>query len=154
MRWTGRPSADFERLAWVLGVDVASLAEAIGHTWRRAPMDGAEDPTRTPMEWFIAGEPAQVLIGVDRDKVLIAVPEVWWDGPSTPRMDPVPGGEVLPLPVDRERLADAVDAAAGRRQAVFRWCRFCRTATAPEHLFTDDPPTCQGCAPGYQQVVF
>lgn len=72
MKWTGRPSADFERLAWVLGVDVASLAEAIGHAWQRVCMDNADDPAPAPMEWFVAGEPAQVLMGVDRDKVLVA----------------------------------------------------------------------------------
>src|SRR3954454_19784428 len=56
----GDPTADEQALADLLGVRYADVFRALGTGWRREAAPGESDG----VEWFVSGEPAQVVIGV------------------------------------------------------------------------------------------
>lgn len=112
-----------------------------GRGWQ--PVDLAEDADDEGVErrWYVAGEPPQVLLGVDRagEPLLVARPRVTWESwrpllrPDAPhRLDWL--GDV----------AGVLRSVSLARRRTFRWCRYCRTLAAPEHRH--EPDICSSCA--------
>ncbi|MPQ96594.1 hypothetical protein GB931_01385 [Modestobacter sp. I12A-02628] len=132
-----------DALAALLGEPAERVLRVLGGGWERA-----EVATRYPpgAEWFAAGVPAQVLVGVAGRTLAVARP--------VPRRDPSGGlrtdaADVAELAVEDMQLAPdvvtaAVDLSVRRRRASFRWCLLCRQLTAPESAH--DRRSCRACA--------
>ncbi|WP_435771420.1 hypothetical protein [Nocardioides sp. SYSU DS0651] len=148
-----------EHLADVLGISTAEFVELFGAMWRRSPTEpwhdydsdpsGGEDCLTTP--WHIAGDPVQLMLRVFHHGVFIGLPTAVRRGVH--ELD-YHAREQQYLRVDElEQLAPAVvKRVLTARRRSFRYCRYCREATAPEHRFSDD--TCQGCASTWHGVVY
>lgn len=110
------------------------------------------------VEWFVAGEPYQLMLGLDADgPPLLARPQPGWDGPAEPTLDPVdvrrvPGLSGCPDPdgdtaravrAVRDELLAAVRARIGHCAACF----------ALQHGLAGDG-LCDGCAARWRGVVF
>lgn len=134
-------------LAELLGLPLEQTVEALGAGWERCVVRGnGEDRT-----WFAAGEPVQVLVGVDAEQVLVACPVEQPDGGPGGR----PGTFAVHV-LDSRPWWDAdlatwlrrtvVDAQRRRRRS-FRYCRYCRLLVPPEGRHSQD--VCRRCAARY-----
>ena len=143
-------------LADLLGTTADAMADEIGGGWRHAPapdsdeQPGSDDQRRS---WFVSGEPLQVMVGVGHRDVCVAEPEIQWRG-HIPVLVPatILGTHALATIGAGGPLRDAVHEAQERRRATFRYCRYCRRLTAPEHQFGDD--ICQGCSAQFLSVTY
>ena len=146
-------NAGDRQLANDLGWPLQRLCEVVGTGWEPvAPADNDGYVDLDQPQWYVAGEPAQVMLGVSREpagQVLVARPSgVWrsWMLTYEPQLPTsIYLGDVAAL---QSRLAEV---ATSRRRS-FRWCRYCRTPAAPEHRTEVD--VCSGCATDVQGVVF
>lgn len=134
-------------LADLLGLSLGQTVEALGSGWEPClPAQASEGSA-----WFAAGDPVQVMVGVDAEQVLVACPAEP-TGASTSH----PTGQ-LTLEVLGRRpwwdpglvawLCRTVAEAQRRRRRSFRYCRYCRMLTPPEQRHSQY--VCQGCAARY-----
>lgn len=136
----GDPTADEQQLAELLGVEYVEVVRALGTGWRREGPMGEPDH----VDWFVSGEPAQVAVGVQGPRFVLARPLTrWGEGLDLQPADRREFGreDLLFLP---EVVAEATDEIASRLRRSFRWCRTCRRIRAPE-WFVGAARTCQGC---------
>jgi hypothetical protein len=103
-----------------------------------------------------AGEPGEVIVRVNGDKVSFSVFSVRWDGPHTPVVYPE---QVATLNWDRVpassisiTLRTLVRAVCDARKATFRQCEHCGKNNPPEWMH--DNKTCQACASQHLSVVY
>ena len=133
-------------LAHELGVDLRTALQALGAGWRRVEVRGHEWPVDrwAGVTWFVAGEPRQVLLGLDHAALVVARPVAhadlgpvlgWTDAREFARDDVVfqPG-----------LLVDAIEDVVRASRRRLRWCRTCRTLHAPEDMH--DRNDCSDCA--------
>ncbi len=107
------------------------------------------------LTWAFAGEPVLVLLAADRAEVLVAEPQVTWDG-QTPRMQAI---SVVSRPTGASGLGawlvGAVERAMAERSATFNKCVECGRSNPPEWMMGyDDEDICQSCAERNHGVVF
>lgn len=123
-------------LAYSLRLPADRLVDALGGRWR--PVDSAADE-----RWWLAGDPPLLMLvhRPDEPTVLLAVP--WCESGPVGRYvpaDPVP----VPLEGALREAAAVANGIVRRRRQSFRFCRYCRRPTAPEHLH--DEHSCAACA--------
>lgn len=137
-------------LAAALGASDDDVLRALGAGWR--PADVADDTGWA--QWFVSGEPAQVLVGVRGPTLVVARPDPRWDGGADPVTHAVEDREFATedLVYQAELVAEEVERLARRRRQSFRWCRTCRTLNPPEHMH--GRTECQDCAGRYRRVVY
>lgn len=105
---------------------------------------------------FVSGPPDEVVVRVTRQRLIVALYRVVWDGPHTPLVDPRPLA-TLNWPAFSESaltqiVRHLIDSAKRLRRDSYRTCQQCETRTPPEHMHDDQ--ICQGCAPGVLGVVY
>jgi hypothetical protein len=137
-------------LACRLGLADGDFVEVFGAGWQRLP-DQDEDPD--PLgDWHVAGEPYQVALRPQRDGVELGMPVGQWVSAGTLHWQV---GEREHVAVGPD-LAEAAQAAVGdllrRRRRTFRYCRYCRSHTAPEQLL--NPDTCYACGTTWLGAVY
>jgi hypothetical protein len=141
----------------LLEVTPARLIAVAGARWEQ--LDQVGDPDERSLvhptpdsAWFVAGDPVQVLLRVSlfSERLDCHVAEVTWHG-HEPR---VAAGRRTGTGSRSEVvtwLPSALQAAQTARRRSFRWCRYCRVQTAPEHM---NDGVCHGCMTTYQATVF
>src|SRR3954467_10530202 len=72
---SGDPTADEQALTRLLGVEHSDVVRALGAGWRR---ENAADE-REHVQWFGGGERAQVAVGVDGPRFVLARPLTRWE---------------------------------------------------------------------------
>jgi hypothetical protein len=132
------PTAEEQELATLLGVDFADVVRGLGTGWRRERMGFLDDG----VAWFVSGEPAQLAVGVDGPRFLLAAPRTGWGEQRSGEHLEFHRDELLHLP---EVVAEAAEAIASRRRRSFRWCRRCREVQAPES-YVGSARMCEPCA--------
>lgn len=104
---------------------------------------------------FTFGHPDQVLIDIFLFpmRLIVAEPEITWEV-QTPKL----GEGSIHLDISElsslEQLQEAAESAAQMRRATFLTCTYCKETVGPEHRYSDDPPTCHGCATTQFGVVY
>ena len=121
-------------LCEALGVPTEEFISTVG-LFRRVHVHHSEG------EWWGSGEPLQVLIGVSGDsEAVVASPKFEWSGQELllHAADPDPAQR-------NEQLDRQLNEITKKRRKAFRYCRQCRTVTAPEHRNTGSD-ICDSCA--------
>jgi hypothetical protein len=151
-------------LSRLVGLDETELRELLPAPIRALTGRGdgrRSHDLRAEVDWFMAGEPVLVLVGVDTgaSEVIVAGPYDVWDG-HTPvlhagtevrhRLD---GGPEL-----RAWLRSNVTAVVAERRSSFRRCGSCQRYYPPEHVLHEPGKwmvevCCHGCA-ARQGTVF
>ena len=133
-------------LAELLRTDEDTLARSLGRPWFELPKPDDEGVC------FVNGTPAQVMVCLDPQRVVVGQPNLVWEG-YAPKF--VLGKVNLEATWDDfptiEALADAARAAASARRRTFHWCRYCREQHDPGNLSEKD--VCRGCAEDVLHVV-
>ncbi|WP_421119864.1 hypothetical protein ACE2AJ_00450 [Aquihabitans daechungensis] len=140
-------------LARILGAAPARLAQIVS-----APvvlLDQAPDGATALIEgqWFVAGEPPLVAVGISSDAITVAVPGVVWNG-QIPRLK-LDGTTTRSSRSDEpvtEWVLEAAERAITTRLATFATCEECHEATPPEWLH--DTHLCQSCAAANHDIVY
>jgi hypothetical protein len=108
----------------------------------------------TGAQWFGAGDPTVLLVGIGIDRVRVAEPEIRWVGPHSPRLH-ARGVVELSWPAATADGIDALAAEAQRacaaRMSRFSTCSECGELTPPEWLHA--PALCDSCAERNHGVV-
>lgn len=139
-------------LADVLRLPAGGLVDVIGGGWRRAD-DIMQAQDLTVREWYVSGDPEQVLMGVDGCVVVLARPVGTWHGH---RCGITPEDSVTFSSAELVSNSEVVRAtihgitAASRRR--IRWCRTCRSSFSPWHM--DASGECHGCMAEHRGVTF
>lgn len=143
--------AEYE-IAALLGWTAREVVESLGGGWRRHRGEAGDLDLR-PVEWFIAGHPAQLMLAIGRDEVGLTVPEGRWQGASELHYVPVDSCLVWMRHDElRDRGAQEVRTMQARRRRALRWCRYCRRLTPPEERAA--PDQCYGCASVWDGAVY
>lgn len=150
----GQPDAAVE-LAHLLSTDLDTLRRVLPDPISRVELpDDAYDGSGT--EWFYAGSPVLVMIGINEYEVRVGDPAVRWDS-HTPVLYPRKTYEFL-RPEDLPRtslLEGAVEWQIRRtrrlRMRRFRRCEECGQMTPPEWRY--DASICQSCAERNHGVI-
>jgi hypothetical protein len=143
------------RIAQALDLPVDDVLGALGGGWRPIELGVGEVHLRRPSaDWFVSGEPMQVLLGVAGPTLTLARIVLRWDGPGTESIDATEQREFAREDVIFQPglVADAIEELARRSRRSFRWCRTCRTLSRPEHM--NDRVDCMACAATYRHVVY
>lgn len=136
--------------AW--GWSARDVVDVIGGGWQPYAVEPAGSEFDLA-RWYVAGRPVQLMLGLDGDRVVLAVPEGRWSGASTLRYAPAPSHfVVLEARELRDKAPEIVRTLLARRRRSFRWCRYCRRVTAPEELM--DADQCMRCASAWDGVVY
>ncbi len=135
----GDPTADEQALADLLGVGWPDVVRVLGAGWRRE--DACESGG---LQWFVSGEPAQVAVGVEAGRFVLARPLVDWGA----RQDVFPPDGHRFTREDLQwfsaEVTTAAERIASRRRRSFRWCPTCRRPCAPE-AFDRTEGMCASC---------
>ncbi len=117
-------------LAERFAIPLVDFLDVVGGGWSPVDIDPAD---AHDIDWFVSGDPVQVMLGVGGDEVVITTPQVTW---APPRVTPANPGDRRDLsdPGLRAWLHRATREAAARRRRSFAYCAYCRRLTAPEHL--------------------
>jgi len=99
-------------------------------------------------EWFVAGDPPEVVVRLDETTVSVMWYEAGWKGPHEPFSRAVP---LVTVHWHEVEIRDVwlmcemlIDKTRARRQATFGTCRYCGKTYGPEDM--DEKDLCQGCA--------
>ena len=145
-----------DEIADALGWDRATAPQVLGIGWY--PLDPnavAEDEASVDnMRWWMAGEPAQVMLGISgRTSLTVARPKVVWDSQVPLLIAEEPTTEPLNRLDIREWVMARTHEVARQRCSTFRYCRLCRKPVGPEHCNTA-PDVCDGCAERFRGYCF
>lgn len=136
-----------EHLAAQLELTVGAFVVLFGAGWARAP--GA-DALETG--WYVAGDPAQLMLMVSDDGVRLARPRGRWHGASELVFEPVTECRIPAAAFSDSDLVHTVVAnLLRRRRSAFRYCPYCRELTPPEYWHG---AACMGCASRWHGVVY
>jgi len=140
---------DDRLLADDLSMSLEHLYEVAGLGWQLLGDGQVLDESFQQRRWYVAGEPAQVMLGVlgDKEPLLVGRPQVKWESHRAVLQPQAP--EVVNSFDD---LAVVLRRVCLARHRTFRWCRYCRTLVAPEER--TEPDVCMGCATTVQGIVF
>lgn len=159
-----------DELADRLGREPREVADAVGTHWRRhhlAPRDvelvrgwvAHEDPRLRELahaldeqtDWFVAGDPALVMLGLRGADAVVARPVGEWLH-GTHGLAYLPGVVAVVDAQHLTTLGGQVDAVVASRRRSLRMCRYCRRLVPPEHRFAQD--VCHGCASAWFGTVY
>lgn len=141
-------------LAAALRLDLAETVRALGAGWDAVATD-APSAAGGEVAWFVAGEPAQVMVGVGREYVRVACPREAvgrrpWVVTGPPRPETLVGMRPWWDPWLVGWLSRTVDEAQRRRRRSFGYCRYCRKLTTPEAMRGE---ACTACALRYARLA-
>jgi len=106
-------------------------------------------------DWFVAGEPPEVIVRLDDATLSVYRYEAGWNGPHEPYVRPVALVTVYWHEVEPFQAwmlcHPLVSDARAKRRASFGKCRYCKVTLGPEHMHSAD--VCQGCAERHLGVV-
>jgi hypothetical protein len=164
----GRDRTD--ELAGRLGREPRELADAIGTHWRRHELtpDDLEtvrgwvthdDPRLRELahavdegtDWYLAGDPALVMLGLRGADVVVARPVGEWLH-GTHGLAHLPGVVAVVDAQHLTALGEQVEAVVASRRRSLRMCRYCRRLVPPEHRYAQD--VCHDCATRWSGVVY
>lgn len=159
-----------DELADRLGREPRELADAIGTHWRRhdLPPDDLElvrgwvtddDPRRRELahavaertDWYLAGDPALVLLGLRGADAVVARPVGEWLLGSC-GLAYLPGIVAVVDSQHLTALGEQVEQVVASRRRSLRMCRYCRDLVPPERRYAAD--VCHGCASRWFGVVY
>ncbi len=131
-------------LAEVIGADPAVLRDLLPpDVLPVAPPDAAPSTQGHDFSWLAAGDPVEILVGYSSSEVVVAAPDIRWDG-HVPVMC-VADAETRSLGCGlMQWFSDQVVAMRSQRTATFVACGRCRRSTPPEWMLDDE--LCQRCA--------
>jgi len=153
---------DIELLGSLLVLDTVELAAHLPDPVEhfdvdeafRSDREGDDREALDPaLEWFAAGSPVLVLVGVGGGVCTVAQPVVTWMG-HVPQLA-MTQAESVSLDAEVATLAwikREVARVTSARKALFRTCVDCGESNPPEWMMNDG--ICQGCAERNHGVVF
>ena len=158
-----RPEPDEDsELASALGMALEDFAEVFGTGYRKVLRfhdydadptggmgDGGEGALFGP--WYVAGEPAQIMMRVTHQHLQIAAPAGVWHGQMLV-WDP---HDTTAFPVrrwSRPQVREAIARILAYRRDSFTWCRYCHRLTGPEGRY--QPDVCSGCATRHMGILY
>ena len=157
----GEPGGTATRaLAKQIGLPVEEFVDVFGAGWQPLPnaeIDFDADPFGEGHifgPWYIAGDPFQLMLRVrpEIEAVELARPKGSWAGHRLV-WRPDTDSELVPLTGPwQETAGQVVKTLLRRRRTSFRYCRYCRELTPPEHRL--DADLCQGCATIWHGVIY
>ncbi|WP_421119883.1 hypothetical protein ACE2AJ_00545 [Aquihabitans daechungensis] len=141
-----------EDLAQLLRLPSGRLAAAVPFSIERIEHPPMGLPT-SDGQWFMAGDPALVVLGVAANVVTLTVPLFVWQG-HVPRLT---AGETIQRPIpaaglEVKGLGEAVSRVVEQRLSSFATCAECGETTPPEWMH--DCVICQRCAAVNHGVVY
>ena len=141
-------------LARRLGMELAHFVETFGAGWTLAtgPASGALSSGAEDLDdWYVAGEPAQLMLNVGDDGPRLARPRGRWHGASRLVLEPV-DAQSIPglLDTDSEALTRVIADLLRKRRASFRYCNLCFRVTPPEYHEGD---ACMSCQEEWRGIV-
>lgn len=134
------------QLAARLAMAPLEFVDIFGAAWRPVEVVGEESVAADAgSQWFVSGDPVQLMLRVYPHGVFLARPEGVWHhgagGLAYRQRDQVfvdLGGIH-----DLDRLREMIDRLVRLRRTTFGYCRCCRKIVGPELL--SDAHTCQDC---------
>ena len=135
-----------------MGLPVGPLVDALGGGWRRGADVLEAQGGLLSQTWFVSGEPAQLLLGVDQSSFALARPEGRWED-HRPVLHPVDQHvlDLTDLLVRPAEVAAVAAALVGASRAAVRWCALCRQARSAWHMDGDE---CHDCMSEHRGTVF
>ena len=139
-------------LARALRLDLAEAVRTLGAGWQAL---GTQEQDDDEVAWFVAGEPAQVMVGVGREYVRVSCPREAvgrrpWVRTGPPEPDALVGMRTWWDHRLVGWLVGAVAEAQRRRRRSFVYCHYCRKLTAPE---ASRGIACSACAARYARLA-
>ena len=105
---------------------------------------------------LVGGDPGEVIVRINGNKVSIAVFSIRWDGPGEPTVRPKQLATLnwkrLPSATTMMTLHGLISAAIEIRRSKYRKCEKCEEIKPPEWMHDED--ICQSCAERHLGVVY
>ncbi|KQS56992.1 hypothetical protein ASG36_18550 [Geodermatophilus sp. Leaf369] len=135
-----------------VGLPVGPLVDVLGGGWRRGADVLEAEGGLLSRTWFVSGEPAQLLLGVDQSSFALARPEGRWED-HRPVLHPVDQHvlDLTDLLVRPAEVAAVAAALVGASRAAVRWCVLCRRQRSAWHMDGDE---CHDCMSEHRGTVF
>ena len=119
-----------------------TFVTVFGAGWELAPAQAGDSPS----EWFVVGEPAQLMLTIDGlGDIIVARPRGVWNGVAGLTFVPEDQtGLGMGWAFDRDGARQQVRTLLTSRRRSFRYCPSCLGLTPPELM--DGRERCMGCA--------
>jgi hypothetical protein len=134
-------------------IESVVLVETVRHLLPNPVREDDELPGEVVL---VGGEPGEVIVQICRNKVLVSVYGVRWDGPHTlvlcPQHLATLNYKQLSAATIKSTLHQLIGAASELRRAQYRKCKRCNETKPPEWMHGDD--ICQSCAEQHCGVVY
>ena len=117
------------RLSNALGLSLTQFIETFGAGWQ--PVDGPESRPvdEDDEQWFLAGDPPQLMMRIGRYGACVARPSGQWHGVANLTYSPQ---DVFRLSGSDAEDGEAIARLLSARRSSFRYCSICRGVTPPE----------------------
>lgn len=140
-------------LAERFDMTLAEFVDLAGGGWRQVRSATLQEDF--PLRWYGAGEPLQVLLGLDRSLVVVGTPEETLPGLVGPgRLRAV---DIVSIETTaegwRNALRDAVAWAVERSRRDVYWCHGCRTMTHACAVLGYKAAYCPACQEQYLGII-